>query len=115
MWNLLLRIAGSIAGLWLADKYVPGVQILGDWKILVLIGTFLGGVNFFLKPILDAITLPLKLLTLGLISLIINMGLVWLIDIAFPELVILGLLPLFWTTIIIWLINFILQKWLPNK
>ena len=115
MWNLLLRIAGSTAGLWLADKYVSGVQISGDWKTLLLIGAILGAANFFLKPILDAISLPLKILTLGLFSLIVNMALVWLADVAFLELEISGLAALFWTTAIVWLANFILQKWMPNK
>ena len=115
MWNLLLRIAGSSAGLWLADKYIQGVQISGDWRMLLIIGAVLGAANFFIKPLLDIITLPLKILTLGLFSLIINMLLVWLVDVAFVELIIQGLIPLFWTTAIIWLINFVLQKWLPNK
>ena len=43
------------------------------------------------------------------------MALVWLIDIAFVELVIAGLVPLFWTTMLVWLANFILEKWLPAK
>jgi len=115
MWNLLLRIAGSSAGLWLADKYIQGVQISGDWRMLLIIGAVLGAANFFIKPLLDIIALPLKILTLGLFSLIINMLLVWLVDVAFVELIIQGLIPLFWTTAIIWLINFVLQKWLPNK
>jgi len=42
-----------------------------------------------------------------LFSLIINMFLVWLIDIIFPkEIEIRGLIPLFWTTAIIWILNF---------
>ena len=32
----------------------------------------------------------------------------------FPELVIQGLLPLFWTTAIVWLVSFVLNKWLPD-
>lgn len=87
----------------------------GDWKTYLVIGAVLGAVNFFIKPILDAIALPLKILTLGLASLLINMLLVWLTDIAFTELIIVGIVPLFWTTLIVWLANFILQKWLPSR
>jgi uncharacterized membrane protein YvlD (DUF360 family) len=45
---------------------------------------------------------------LGLFSLIINMLLVWLVaDVLFPQdIEIQGLLPLFWTTLIIWILNF---------
>ncbi|MDP2926925.1 MAG: phage holin family protein [bacterium] len=115
MWSLLLQIAGSTAGLWLADRFVPGVNVLGDWKTFVLIGTVLGAVNFFLRPLLNVLTLPLKILTLGLFGFIVNMLLVWLVDIAFTELVITGIVPLFWTTVIIWLVIFALTKWMPDK
>lgn len=115
MWSLLLQIAGSTAGLWLADRFVPGVNLLGDGKTLVIIGAVLGAANFFLKPILNAITLPLKILTLGLFGFIVNMLLVWLVDVAFTELIIAGIAPLFWTTVIIWLVSFILQKWMPAR
>ncbi len=115
MWNLILRVAGSTAGIWLASEFVNGVRVSGTSKTFVIIGAVLGIINFFIKPILDVLSLPLKILTLGLFSLIINMVLVWLIDIAFVELVITGLVPLFWTTMLVWLANFILQKWLPAK
>ncbi|MBU4351163.1 phage holin family protein [Candidatus Parcubacteria bacterium] len=115
MWNLVLRIAGSSLGLWLANEFVAGARVNGNWKTYLLIGAVLGVINFFIKPILDTLALPLKILTLGLFSLIINMVLVWLVDIAFVELVIIGLAPLFWTTALVWLANFILQKWLPAK
>jgi len=115
MWNLILRIAGSGAGIWLASEFVSGVSVSGDWKTFVILGVVLGAVNFFVKPILNALSLPLKILTLGLFSLIINMVLVWLVDIAFVELVISGLIPLFWTTMLVWLANFILEKWMPAK
>lgn len=114
MWNLVLQMAGGTAGLWLASRFVAGVQIAGDWKTLLLMGAILGAANTVLKPILDAITLPLRILTLGLFGLIINAGLVWLVDVAFPELIIPGLLPLFWTTLIVWLVSFVLNKWLPD-
>jgi len=50
----------------------------------------------------------LRILTLGLFGLIINMAIVWVVDVLFPELTIPGLIPLFWTTIIIWLTNLFL-------
>ena len=85
-----------------------GIALTQNWQILILVGTILGLINFFIKPILDKITLPLKILTLGLFSLILNMLIIWFLDILFLEFEISGLIPLFWTTIIIWLISFLL-------
>ena len=107
--NLFFQILVGIVGLWLAQRFVPGVVFTGTWQTLALAGTILGLINFFIKPILKIITLPLRILTFGLFSLVLNMGIIWVVaDILFPaQIEILGLLPLFWTTMIIWLISFI--------
>ena len=102
MRNLFIKIAAGILGLWLASSFVPGVEFTGAWKILLFAGFLLGLMNFFIKPILKSITLPLRIITLGLFGLIINMAMVWLVDIFFTELTIVGVLPLLWTTLIIW-------------
>ena len=108
--KLLLHIVSGILGLFLAAKFVPKVEFYGTWGMLLIIGSILGIVNFFIKPILKTIALPLRILTLGLFSLVINMSLIWLIEILFPrDLEITGLLPLFWTTVIIWALNLILK------
>ena len=119
--KLFWHIVGGILGIFLAVRFVPGVslEVLPDssffgikltqfWQILFLVGGILGLINFFIKPILDKITLPLKILTFGLFSLILNMVIIWILDILFLEFQILGFIPLFWTTIIVWLINFLL-------
>ena len=125
MGRLILQIIAGILGLFLADKFVQGVslaiipggtQFFGRelteyWQILVLVGGVLGIVNFFLKPILKTITLPLRLITFGLFFLVINMLLVWVVDILFLELTIQGIIPLFWTSLIVWLLTFTLAKW----
>ena len=69
----------------------------------------LGVANAFLKPVLNLLTLPIRILTLGLSSLIINVAFVWLLDIIFPELVISGIVPLLETTIIVWILSTILS------
>ncbi|MCP6719062.1 MAG: phage holin family protein [Patescibacteria group bacterium] len=122
MMALIWQIIGGTLGIFLAVRFVPGVDleiILGEssffgveftekWQILFLVGAILGLINFFIKPILDKITSPLKIITLGLSSLILNMFLIWILDILFLELQIAGLIPLFFTTIIIWLISSLL-------
>ena len=108
MEKLFWRIVAGILGIFLAIKFVPGVslEVLPDssffgiiltqfWQILFLVGGILGLINFFIKPVLDKITWPLKILTLGLFSLILNMVIIKFLDILFLEFQILGLIPLF--------------------
>lgn len=99
--GLLLQIIAGILGLFLAIQFVSGVEFEGEIQILFLAGIILGLLNFFLKPILKFITLPLWFLTFGLFSLVINIGMILLVDIIFPELKIEGLLPLFLTTLLV--------------
>jgi putative membrane protein len=105
MGNFLIKIIAGILGLWLAVTFVPGVSFTGDWQGLVLAGALLGLVNAIIKPLINMITLPLRIITLGLFGLVINLAIVWAIDIFFVELEILGFFPLLWTTLIIWVLG----------
>lgn len=114
--KLVFHIISGALGLFLAAKFVPGVEFYGTFLMLLIIGGVLGLINFSLKPILKAISLPLRILTFGLFSLVINMAMVWLIEILFPrDLEITGLLPLFWTTVIIWALNFLFGLHTPKR
>lgn len=129
MNSLILQIIAGILGIFLATKFVPGVSLevvpgqsslfgiefTASWQILLLVGSALGLINFFLKPILKMITLPLRILTFGLFSLVINMLMVWTVDVLFPELVIPGIIPLFWTTVIIWGVSLFLGLYRPRR
>ena len=102
MGNLLFKVIAGVLGLYLAERYVPGVDFTGTWQDLVLVGVALGLINTFIKPLLKMITLPLRVITLGLFGLIINLVILWAIDIFFTELIIQGFFPLLWATLIIW-------------
>ena len=115
MSKLVFQILAGILGLWLATLFVPGVEFRGPWQGLVLAGVSLGLIHFFIKPILNFFTLPLRILTLGLFALILNMAILWLIDILFPQLIILGILPLFWTTLIVLALNWVFGLYKPVK
>ncbi len=108
MRRLMFHILVGILGIWLATG-LPKVSFEGEIASLALAGFVLGVINFFFKPILDILTFPLKILTFGLFTLLMNMGIIWIIDI-----LILGniftLLNLFLTTIIIWILNIIIIK-----
>lgn len=117
--KLLLTIISGILGIWLADKFVAGVDFTGDLEALLLTGLILGLTNFFIKPILKLTNLPIKFLTLGPFGLLINLfptiGVIWAMDIIFKELVIEGINPLLWTTLIIWGLGILLPTFSPKE
>jgi len=115
MQKLLITIISGILGIWLASLFIAGVEFMGSWKDLLIAGLILGLINFFIKPILKFITSPLRMLTFGLFGLVINMGIIWLVDILFKELVIAGLLPLVWTALLLWGLGFIMPLLFPKR
>jgi uncharacterized membrane protein YvlD (DUF360 family) len=129
LWSIFLQIVAGIAGLFLADKFVNGVDFTGPlflWPksadqfhaffgTLVFIGAFLGILNGIVRPLLNTITFPIRMITLNLSSLAIAILMTLATEIIFPELNIQGIIPLFWTTVIVWGLGLILSKWLPSK
>lgn len=121
MKKLLSQIVAAILGLWLATSFVQGVVIrtyptsnffgfplTAQWEIFLVLGFVLGLLNYFLKPLLKALALPLEIITLGLFTIVINMALIWILDMMFDELSIPIFLPLLYTTLIIWGLNVII-------
>tara|TARA_R100001143_G_scaffold63605_1_gene73842 strand:- start:70733 stop:71059 length:327 start_codon:yes stop_codon:yes gene_type:complete len=58
---------------------LEGVSIKSFWTA-VGVAILLGLINMFIKPLILLITLPLTILTLGLFVLVINAGILMLID-----------------------------------
>ncbi|MEK7124334.1 MAG: phage holin family protein [Patescibacteria group bacterium] len=123
MKKLLSYMAGAGLGLWIATFFIAEVKVLTtansgffgilineNWKFFILFGIILGLLNFFAKPVLDLITLPLRIITLGFFGLLINMGLIWAVDVMFEELAVPWFWPLLWTSLIIWTASVILVK-----
>lgn len=114
MLKLLAYLVIGVLALYLATLLVPGVMVEdgfeGQLKVLAASGIALGLANYFLKPIVSIITAPLLVLTFGVFGVIINMLMVWLVDILFPKLIILGFWPLFWTGLLAWVLNFLFLR-----
>lgn len=113
--TLLAYIIAGFVGLLLANLLIADFTVQGEFsesvKVLLLAGVLLGLINFFIKPVLNLITLPLRWFTFGLFGLVINILIIWLIDIVFsPQLTIVGLKALFLTSLLVWLVNLIVPK-----
>lgn len=77
--DLLVRVVIIAIALAAAVQLVPGVRFVGEWWQLVAVAVIFGLVNAYLRPIVKLLSLPLTFVTLGLIGLVINTGLVLLV------------------------------------
>lgn len=80
--QMVLRLAGNALAAWLTVWLVPGLSFDGEWWWFVVFGLVLGLVNATIKPIAKLLTLPIRILTLGLFTLVVNIALmgalIWL-------------------------------------
>ncbi|GBQ00964.1 hypothetical protein SSP531S_23890 [Streptomyces spongiicola] len=75
--NFLVKTIANAAALAVAIWLVQDITLTGDSTAkktvtLIIVALLFGLVNFLVKPIVQLLTLPLFILTLGLITLVVN-------------------------------------------
>ncbi|MFJ3932525.1 phage holin family protein [Streptomyces sp. NPDC090029] len=77
MMNFVVKTLANAGALLVAIWLVQDITLTGDSTgkkalSLILVALIFGLVNFFVKPVVQILTLPLFILTLGLITLVVN-------------------------------------------
>lgn len=84
MGPFLLRAAVTGLALWVVTLIVPGISFVGGDTTLQRVGIVLvvavifGLVNAFIKPVVQLLSIPLYILTLGLFHVVINAFMLWI-------------------------------------
>ncbi len=78
MTKFILRLAINAIGLYLAVTIVPGIDLRDDLVSIIWLALIFGIINALFRPLLQFLTCPLIVLTLGLFTLVINTFLFWL-------------------------------------
>ncbi|MGV0604369.1 phage holin family protein [Mycolicibacterium sp. XJ1904] len=82
--SFLLRAALTGIALWVVTLLVPGIRFVGaesqlqEIGIVFVVAVVFGLVNAIIKPIVQIISIPLYILTLGLIHIVINALMLWI-------------------------------------
>lgn len=83
MKSIVLKTLINAAAIWVAAWIVDGITLSGDdWQsktiTVIAVALIFGVVNFLIKPLVKLFSLPLFILTLGLITFVINALMLWL-------------------------------------
>jgi putative membrane protein len=84
MVSFLLRAALTGFALWVVTLLVDGIHFVGydtrlqEIGIIFVVAVIFGLVNAIIKPIVQIISIPLYILTLGLIHIVINALMLWI-------------------------------------
>lgn len=78
MTKFILRLVINAVALYLAVYLLPGIELLSGTVSILWLALIFGVVNALFRPLLQFLTCPLIILTLGLFTLVINTFLFWL-------------------------------------
>jgi putative membrane protein len=109
MRRLVVGTAGNAAALWAAARIVGNVDLSRSWWTVILAGLVLTLLNWYVKPAITFLALPFVIVTLGIALFFISMLMLWLTSALVSGFQINGFWPLVKATIIVWLVNMLVD------
>ena len=103
--TVVVSLIAGVGGLWLATRFIPGVNFSGSWQTFLMAGLALGVVLIIVRPFIGLISMFLRILILGAVSF----AALWVLQIVFPQLNLQGLVPLLATAGAVIAISFVLS------
>ncbi len=114
MPGFVVRVLIAALALWIAATLVPGVEV-ASVSGLLFAALLLGIVNALVRPLVVLLTLPLTLLTLGLFLLVVNAGMLQLVDWFIDDFVVHGFFPAVLASIILSLTSMVASWYVGPK
>lgn len=88
MRRIILRLLITSVAVAVTANLIPGIVYGGGVITLVKIAVVFSLVNLFIKPIVMLLALPVEIATLGLFTLVINAGMLMIVERFVPEFII---------------------------
>jgi putative membrane protein len=119
MLKLILRLIINAVALWIAITFVPGIRAEPSWLGILGLALIFGVINALLRPLIELLTCPLIILTLGLGTLLINTLLFWLCGLIGNQFgfgfTVDGFWPAFFGALIVSLVSLVLTLFLKDE
>jgi putative membrane protein len=107
---IILTFSITVVSYFLPFIYISAGNVWDNFKIAFLAGLLLGLFNLFIKPIIKVLSLPINILTLGLFNIVINAGMLWIVDLILDGLKVEGFWAYVWSSLIISIISIVVSK-----
>ena len=114
MLKFIVRLAINAVALWVASLLVGGIQLTSNFGGLLVVVIVFGLINALIRPVLQILSLPITLLTLGIFALVINAGMLLLTAALTSGLVVNGFWAALWGSIIISIVSALLGQFLTD-
>lgn len=90
MRKIIVNVLATAAGFYVAQYFLSGFQIQNNWNTYLIVSLVFVIFNFVLKPIINLLLLPINILTLGLFRWLTNVLVLYLFDLAYDSISIVG-------------------------
>jgi putative membrane protein len=107
--ELLARLAGNLAALWVASELFDGVSHDDSFGVLLLAAVVFTVANWIVKPVVTVLAIPLIVVTLGVAYFFVNVLMLLLTDWVVGDFEVEGFWTLVGATIVIWLVNVVIS------
>jgi putative membrane protein len=106
--DLVVRLAGNLAALWVASELFDNVSYDDKFGVLLLAAVVFTVANWIVKPIVAVLAIPLILLTLGIAYFFVNVLMLLLTSAIVSDFDVEGFWTLVGATIVIWAVNLVI-------
>ena len=115
MTRILVRFACNAVALYVAAWLLDGITYGDQWWTLLIAAAVFTLVNMWLKPVLQLLSLPFIILTLGLFLFLINILMLYITDWLVPDFDIRSFGAGVLAAIIVSLVNWVLHAVVPGE
>lgn len=107
--KFVYKVLVNAVALYVAAEYLVRGFTLESVPTAVIAGLILGIVNAFIRPVIIILSLPFNLLTLGLLTFVINGFMLKIVEIFVPGMSLAGFGTAVWAAILISLMSMIIN------
>ncbi len=110
----ILELLGTAAAVYITVNLVPGISVSGGWVTILLVALAWSVITFAIRPVLQILTLPITVVTIGLFAFVLNAALFWAMELIVPGFDVEGFMPALFGAIVLSIANWLIQKVIPG-
>lgn len=112
--HTILKFLGTVAAVFLTVNLVPGITVSGGWTTILLVALAWSVIVMVIRPVLQILTLPITVVTIGLFAFILNALLFWAMSLVVPGFDVAGFFPALLGAVVLSIANWLIQKIIPG-
>ncbi len=109
MLELVLRLGGNLAALWVASEVFDEMSYGGEFLVLLLAAVVFTVANWIVKPVVAVLAIPLIVLTLGVAYFFVNVLMLLLTDWVVGDFEAGGFWTVVGATVVVWAVNLVIS------